>query len=135
MGVADENKGANREVSCKNTQGEKTAVFNLDIDWKQIAENLRSEHIIDFFTRQNPAEIAGNPMVIVPVICVLVALYFFKFRKLIAFFVGMCGMWVGFYYGLPEEGAAIDIQSVVTIGGTFVGVAAYWIYIFMIRSD
>ena len=107
----------------------------MKIDWQQILENLRSEHLIEFFMRRDPVEIFTNPWVIVPALCVVAALYFFKFRKLIAVLVGLCGMWAGFYYGMPYKGEALNLENVLVIGGTFVGVAAFWIYIFLIRGE
>ena len=118
-----------------NLLREEMAVFDIKIDWHNIAENLRSEHLIDFFMRRDPVELVTNPWVIVPVLSVLVALYFLNFRKLIAVFVGLCGMWAGFYYGMPYEGDELDLHNVLVIGGAFVGVAALWIYVFLIRND
>lgn len=110
-------------------------MFNLNVDWQQILKYLRSEYIIDFFTRHDPVELAADPKIIIPVVGLLLALYFLKLKRVAAFLIGMCGMWLGFYYALPPAGAAIDVKDVVMVGATFVGVAAYWIYMFFIRSD
>lgn len=110
-------------------------MFNMNIDWQSILENLRSEHLIDFFMRRDPVELLTNPWVIVPGLCLLAALYFFKFRKAIAVIAGLCGMWAGFYYGMPYEGEPLDLHNVLVIGGAFICVAAFWIYIFLIRAD
>ena len=110
-------------------------MFNLNIDWQQIEKYLRSEYIIDLCTLYDPLEIAATPKIIIPAVCLLLALYFLKLRKTMAFLVGMYGMWLGFYYAIPPEGTPIDVKDVVMVGATFVGVAAYWIYMFLIRSD
>ncbi len=110
-------------------------MFNINIDWQAVAENLRSEHLIELFMNCDPAELATNPWVIVPALCVIIALYFFHFRKLIAVLAGFVIMWVGFYYGMPFENEPLNLENVLMLGGTFVGVAAFWIYFFLIKGD
>ncbi len=106
-----------------------------NIDWQTILDSLRTEHLIGLFTQCDPLELASNPWVIIPVIIVLVALYLLKFRKVIVIFAGLCGMWLGFYYGMPYGDAPLDLENVLIIGGTIVGVAAFWIYVFFISGD
>ncbi len=107
---------------------------NLNIYWQKVLEALRTENMIEFFTNRDPVALATDPWVIVPAVAVIVGLYCTKFKKFAAVLIGLCVMWVGFYYGIPEEGAPIDLKTVVTLGGTFVGVGAYWIYVFLIQD-
>ena len=109
--------------------------MNLQIDWQSIIENLRSEHLIELFLSRDPVEIFTNLWVVVPLLVVTGVLYFLNFRKVIAVAAGMCMMWLGFYYGMPYQGEPLNFDNVLVIGGTFVGVAAFYIYIFLIKGD
>ncbi len=106
-----------------------------NVDWVQYLEYLRTENILDMLSRFDPLQAAKEPMVILPVLAVVGVLFFFKFYRTLAVLVGILALWIGNIYGLPDAGEELSVSSAVKFGSVCLGVAALWIYVFLIRTD
>ncbi len=105
-----------------------------NIDWNAIAEGLKTENLIKYVSSTDPLTVIGNPHFWVPALLVCIALYFFKFRKILSFIVGAAVLWTACFYILPKDGK-LELHDIAVFGSVFVTVFGFWIYMFLLRSD
>ncbi len=106
----------------------------VDIDWDAIAEALRTENLIKYFSTTDPMAILGDPRFWVSALLICIVLYFLKFRKVLSFLVGAVILWSACFYILPKNGK-LELRDIAVFGSVFVSVLGFWIYMFLLRSD
>jgi len=106
-----------------------------NIDWVQYVEYLRTENILNFLSKFDPLQAMKEPVIIIPALVIAGILLFFKFYRTLAVIVGIIALWIGNIHGLPDAEQELSVSSAVKFGSVCLGVAALWIYVFLIRSD
>lgn len=109
--------------------------MNWTIDWAEILEKLDTKNIISYISSFDLISLVSNPYVIVPTILVLCLLIFFKFFRTLAVLEGTIIIFLALSYSLPEKNQEIIVMDIAILGVACFLVAAFWIYIFFIRSD
>lgn len=105
------------------------------MDWSAITEKLTTESICSYLSGHDPVSLLSNLYVVIPSVIVLCVLCFLKMVRTLAVIVGSFAMWVAMVYSFPKENQDLQIGDVAIFGSVAIGVAACWIYVFIIRSD
>jgi hypothetical protein len=100
-----------------------------------ILEKLKVDNIISYLSSPDLISLATNPYVVAPVILVLGILFFFKFIKTLAVLTGSIIIFLALHHTLPQKNQEIIVMDIVLLGAACFLVAAFWIYLFFIRSD
>jgi divalent metal cation (Fe/Co/Zn/Cd) transporter len=109
--------------------------FIENINWDIVAENLKSEHILQFLSSLDPVAFFSDPVTIVCSLIAIAIMFFFKMEKTFAIVVGVVILWIGMRYALPEaNGEPLALSDVGTFAGVFMGVLGFWVYMFFIRD-
>ncbi|NIA08588.1 MAG: hypothetical protein GWP10_02145 [Nitrospiraceae bacterium] len=104
------------------------------MDWAAIFEKLKTANIISHLAGLDPQDLVRNPHILIPAILLLGLLIFFKFFRTVAVLVGSVALWWAIVYTFPK-GNEIEVKNICIFGAVCLGVAIYWIYVFIIKGD
>ena len=114
--------------------GLKEILLNINIDFKQFISYLKTENLLKLMQSYDPIKILTNPYFFIPAIFTFAVLFFFNFRKLLVFLIGIGFLWYTFAYYLPKD-EIIHLNDILYFSITCVLILAFWIYFFFIRAD
>jgi hypothetical protein len=106
------------------------------IDWGQVAEAVKTEHIVHYLSGLDPIETLTRPVAIFIEVVAVCAMLFFNMVRTMAVVAGAIAIWCAIVYTLPDTGAEeLSLSDLVNFLAILLAVVVVWVYVFFVREN